>query len=123
MLDMSIARYALIGCAVVGGGALAVVTGGAAAPIVGSLLGGAMGLSGAAATSAGLAAIGGGSLAAGGAGMAGGAAVVAGVSGAAGAIGAGVLASKVPVERRCRSCDVLVERTDKVCGNCGSRQA
>ena len=82
------------GGAVLGGIAIA-ATGGLAAPLVGSAVGGAMGLSGAAATSAGLAALGGGSLAAGGAGMAGGIAAVTTALGAAGATGAGVAAAKL----------------------------
>lgn len=69
---------------------LGAATMGYAAPLVGAALGGAMGLSGAAATSAGLAALGGGSLAAGGFGMVGGAAFVAGAGGLFGAgLGAG----------------------------------
>ena len=63
---------------------LGILTAGLAAPLIGGLIGGVMGLSGAAATSAGLAAIGGGSIAAGGAGMAGGTALLAGLGGAAG---------------------------------------
>ena len=47
-----------------------------AAPLIGAAVGGAMGLSGAAATSAGLAALGGGSIATGGFGMAGGTAIL-----------------------------------------------
>lgn len=66
-----------------GATALGVITGGLAAPLIGGAIGGAMGLSGAAATSAGLALLGGGSLAAGGMGMAGGAALVSGALGAA----------------------------------------
>lgn len=73
-----------------GGAVLGLVTGGLAAPLIGGMVGGAMGLSGAAAVNAGLAAMGGGSLAAGGFGMAGGTMVVAGVAGVgAGAAGAG----------------------------------
>ena len=114
-------KIALVSGVAVGGGALAFVTGGAAAPFVGSLIGSAMGLSGAAATSAGLAALGGGAIAAGGGGMAAGALVVSGAVAAAGAGGAAALASKVPVERRCAACDALVENGDAVCGNCGTR--
>lgn len=65
--------------------ALGVVTMGAAAPVIGAAVGGALGLSGAAATSAGLAALGGGSVAAGGFGMAGGTALLAGLGGLSGA--------------------------------------
>lgn len=73
---------------VAGGAAVGVLTGGLAAPLIGSAVGGAMGLSGAAATSAGLALLGGGSVAAGGLGMAGGTAVIAGTAGV-GAAGVG----------------------------------
>jgi len=114
-------KIALVGGVAVGGGVLAFVTGGAAAPLVGSLIGSAMGLSGAAATSAGLAALGGGAIAAGGGGMAAGTLVVSGAVAAAGAGGAGLLVSKVPVERRCAECDVLMEQGDAVCGNCGTK--
>ncbi|MDL5160018.1 hypothetical protein [Actinomycetospora termitidis] len=80
-------RVAAAGAA---GVVLGAVTMGYAAPMVGAALGGAMGLSGAAATSAGLAALGGGSLAVGGFGMAGGAAFVASAGGLLGAgLGAG----------------------------------
>lgn len=65
----------------VGGAAAGLLTGGLAAPLIGSAIGGAMGLSGAAATSAGLALLGGGAVAAGGLGVAGGTAIVAGVVG------------------------------------------
>lgn len=79
----------------VGGGlAIGILTAGLAAPVIGGVIGGVMGLSGAAATSAGLAALGGGSLAAGGLGMAGGTALIAGVGGVAGA-GVGVTTAKV----------------------------
>lgn len=64
------------------------ITGGLAAPAIGTIIGGIMGLSGAAATSAGLALLGGGAIAAGGGGMAAGTAVIIGggalVGGAAG---------------------------------------
>lgn len=69
----------------VGGAAAGLLTGGLAAPLIGSAVGGAMGLSGAAATSAGLALLGGGAVAAGGLGVAGGTAIVVGVIGASGA--------------------------------------
>lgn len=114
-------KIALVGGVAVGGGVLAFVTGGAAAPFVGSLIGSAMGLSGAAATSAGLAALGGGAIAAGGGGVAAGTLVVSGAVAAAGAGGAGLVASKVPVERRCTECDALMEQGDAVCGNCGTK--
>ncbi|MEJ2866928.1 hypothetical protein WCD74_04070 [Actinomycetospora sp. OC33-EN08] len=83
-------RWGRVAAAGAAGIVLGAVTMGYAAPAVGAALGGAMGLSGAAATSAGLAALGGGSLAAGGFGMAGGAAFVAGAGGVLGAgLGAG----------------------------------
>ncbi len=114
-------KIALVGGVTVGGGALAFFTGGLAAPFVGGLIGSAMGLSGAAAVSAGLAAAGGGALAAGGGGMALGTLVVTGSAAAVGAGGAGFLASKVPVERRCHECDTLVESAYAACGNCGKK--
>ncbi len=73
---------------VAGGAAVGVLTGGLAAPLIGGAVGGALGLSGAAATSAGLALLGGGSVAAGGLGMAGGTAILAGTVGV-GAAGVG----------------------------------
>jgi hypothetical protein len=63
----------------IAGGAIGWLTMGLAAPAIGAAIGGAMGLSGAAATSAGLALLGGGSLAAGGFGMAGGTMLLAGI--------------------------------------------
>jgi hypothetical protein len=63
------------------------ITGGLAAPVIGAAIGGAMGLSGAAAISAGLAFLGGGAIAAGGFGMAGGTVVL--ISGGA-ILGAGI---------------------------------
>lgn len=69
---------------VVGLGAGA-ATAGWAAPAVGALIGGSMGLAGAAATSAGLAMLGGGSIAAGGFGVVGGTILVTGVGGIFGA--------------------------------------
>jgi hypothetical protein len=114
-------KVALVGGVAVGGGALAFATGGLAVPFIGTFIGGAMGLSGAAATSAGLALLGGGAVAAGGGGMAAGTLVATGALAAAGA-GAGALAaSRVPVEARCGGCDCLVEQADVVCGNCGKR--
>lgn len=88
-----------------GGVAIGALTGGLAAPLIGSAVGGAMGLSGAAATSAGLALLGGGSVAAGGLGVAGGTAVIAGLTGmgAAGAGAAGTFLRGAPVD------DVVVE--------------
>ena len=70
-------RIALIAA---GGIALGAITGGLGAVAVGTAIGGAMGLSGAAAANAGLALLGGGSLAAGGMGVAGGTLVVTGVA-------------------------------------------
>jgi hypothetical protein len=74
-----------------------VVTAGWAAPIVGTAIGGTLGLSGAAATSAGLAMLGGGSIAAGGFGVFGGTILVTGVGGvfAAGAAGATTRFSRI----------------------------
>lgn len=70
------------------GGVVLVGTGAfALAPIIGSAIGGAAGLSGAAATSYGMAFLGGGSLASGGAGMAGGLWLVTGAGAAAGLLG------------------------------------
>jgi len=115
-------KIGLVGGVAVGGGVLAFVTGGAAAPFVGSLIGSAMGLSGAAATSAGLAALGGGAIAAGGGGVAAGTLAVSAAAAAAGAAGAGAIVSKVPVERRCKECDALIEQNDAACGNCGMKQ-
>ena len=90
---------------VAGGAAVGVLTGGLAAPLIGGAVGGAMGLSGAAATSAGLALLGGGSVAAGGLGMAGGTAIIAGTAGvgAAGVGAAGTWLAGVPPT------DVVVE--------------
>jgi hypothetical protein len=65
-------RWWKMGAGVIAGLGLGALTMGIAAPFIGGLIGGAMGLSGAAATSAGLAALGGGALTAGGFGMAGG---------------------------------------------------
>lgn len=70
------------------GAILGILTMGLAAPVIGAAIGGAMGLSGAAATSAGLALLGGGSMAAGGFGMAGGTALLVGLGGTAGGIAA-----------------------------------
>jgi hypothetical protein len=90
---------------VAGGAAVGVLTGGLAAPLIGGAVGGAMGLSGAAATSAGLALLGGGSVAAGGLGMAGGTAIIAGTAsvGAAGVGAAGTWLAGAPPT------DVVVE--------------
>jgi hypothetical protein len=63
------------------------VTGGVAAPALGGIIGGMMGLSGAAATSAGLAFLGGGAIAAGGFGMAGGSIAVIGGGAILGGVG------------------------------------
>lgn len=80
-------RVAVISAAGVG---LGIATGGLAAPAIGGAVGGAMGLTGAAATSAGLAALGGGSIAAGGFGVAGGTLII---STAGGLLGAGLAAT------------------------------
>lgn len=58
--------------------AVIAITGGMAAPVLGTIIGGVMGLSGAAATSAGLALLGGGAIAAGGGGMLAGTVVIVG---------------------------------------------
>lgn len=73
-------RVAVAGAVGLGVG---VATAGWAAPLIGTAIGTAAGLSGAAATSAGLATLGGGSLAAGGFGVAGGTALVTGLGGIA----------------------------------------
>lgn len=87
-------RVAIVSAVGLGAGAL---TAGWAAPVVGGLIGGTLGLTGAAATSAGLAMLGGGSLAAGGFGVAGGTILLTGLGGfvAAGFAGAGTLFSPV----------------------------
>ncbi len=86
-----------LGAGVMAGMGLGALAFGIAAPFIGGLIGGAMGLSGAAATSAGLAFLGGGSIAAGGFGMAGGMAVIVGggamLGVSTGAAGGRVLAS------------------------------
>ncbi|UCZ53525.1 hypothetical protein LGQ02_01615 [Bacillus shivajii] len=77
----------------------ALLTAGLAAPVIAGAIGGAMGLSGAAATSAGLAAIGGGAIAAGGLGMAGGMQILIGggaLLGAAGGAGVANFVGKLP---------------------------
>lgn len=84
-------RWGRVAAASAAGLALGVATMGVAAPLIGAAVGGALGMSGAAATSAGLAFLGGGSIASGGFGMAGGAALLTGlgaVSGAGAAAGA-----------------------------------
>lgn len=73
---------------------LGVASMGVAAPVIGAAVGGALGLSGAAATSAGLAALGGGSVAAGGFGMAGGTVLLSGL-GALGGAGAGAAGARL----------------------------
>ena len=85
-LTSQVAKVAIAGAAgivLVGSGAWVL------APIIGGALGGAAGLSGAAATAHGLALIGGGAVSAGGAGMAGGLWLVTGVGVAAGGVGGG----------------------------------
>lgn len=91
-------RIAVLGL----GGLLVVGMGGYfLAPAIGTALGSAAGLSGAAATSHGLALLGGGSLAAGGAGMAGGVTLVTGVAGATGGtlLGGGTLMMELGAAR------------------------
>ena len=118
-------KIAIVTGVTVGGGALAFITGGLAAPLVGTIIGSSMGLSGAAATSAGLAALGGGSLAAGGAGMAGGTALI---SAAAATVGAGsaalsssTLAVSTKEAKKCPKCDDAVTSEDEFCKNCGHK--
>ena len=77
-------NYKKIGLIAGGGAVIGVITGGLAAPFIGTAIGGAMGLSGIAATNAGLALLGGGSLASGGFGIAGGTLMIAGVAGVGG---------------------------------------
>jgi hypothetical protein len=79
---------------IIGGVGIGLVTAGFAAPMIGGVIGGWMGLGGAAAVNAGLATLGGGSLAAGGLGMAGGTALIGGVGATIGG-GAGLAAGKV----------------------------
>lgn len=67
----------------------AAITGGMAAPAIGSMVGGLMGLSGAAATSAGLAFLGGGAIATGGFGIAGGTVAIIGGGAILGGVGTG----------------------------------
>lgn len=73
---------------------LGVASMGVAAPVIGAAVGGALGLSGAAATAAGLAALGGGSVAAGGFGMAGGTVLLSGL-GALGGAGVGAAGARL----------------------------
>ena len=117
-------RVFVVTGAAVAGGAVCFFTAGIAAPALGAIIGGSMGLGGAAATSAGLAALGGGALAAGGGGMAAGTALVtslaAGVGAAAAGGGAVFATAAAREERRCPSCDALVEQKDRACGNCGA---
>lgn len=96
-------NWLLLGAAVVGGAAVMAAGGVFAAPLIGGIIGSAMGLSGAAAVSAGLALLGGGSLAAGGAGMAGGAWLVAGVGAAIGATSLGAAAGQAGQSRAPRT--------------------
>jgi outer membrane murein-binding lipoprotein Lpp len=86
-------RWGRLAAASAAGLVLGIATMGAAAPLIGAAVGGALGMSGAAATSAGLAFLGGGSLAAGGFGMAGGTALLAG-AGALGGAGAAAAGSR-----------------------------
>lgn len=77
-------RWSRVAAVSVLGLGLGALTAGLAAPLIGAAVGGAAGLSGAAASSAGLAALGGGSVAAGGFGVAGGTALVIGIGGLSG---------------------------------------
>lgn len=90
-------RWGRVAAVSVVGLGVGVATAGWAAPIVGTAIGGTLGLSGAAATSAGLAMLGGGSIAAGGFGVLGGTILVTGVGGvfAAGAAGATTRFSRI----------------------------
>ncbi|MDH3519289.1 MAG: DUF2868 domain-containing protein [Myxococcales bacterium] len=81
-----------LGMGVLSGVAIGGLTLGIAAPFIGGLVGGALGLGGAAAVKAGLAALGGGALAAGGLGMSGGTTVLVGGGALLGGLGSGVLA-------------------------------
>lgn len=99
------ANKKLLAALTLGGAVAGLLTGGLAAPLIGSALGGAMGLSGAAATSAGLALLGGGAVSAGGLGMAGGTALVAGSMGV-GAAGIGAAGGWL---RGAQPNDVVVE--------------
>jgi hypothetical protein len=83
-----------IGIGIVPGVAVGGLTLGIAAPFIGGLVGGAMGLGGAAAVKAGLAALGGGALAAGGFGMAGGTTVLVGGGALLGGLGTGAIAMR-----------------------------
>jgi hypothetical protein len=87
-------RWGRLAAASAAGLVLGVATMGIAAPFIATAVGGALGLSGAAATSAGLAFLGGGSVAAGGFGMAGGTALLTGV-GALGGAGAAAAGSRL----------------------------
>jgi hypothetical protein len=78
-------RWGRLAAASAAGLVLGVATMGVAAPLIGAAVGGALGMSGAAATSAGLAFLGGGSIATGGLGMAGGTALLTGVGAISGA--------------------------------------
>jgi hypothetical protein len=90
-----------IAIGVVPGLALGGLALGIAAPFIGGLLGGVMGLSGAAAVKAGLAALGGGALAAGGLGVTGGTTVLVGGGALLGGLGAAAIAPRtgVPSQR------------------------
>jgi hypothetical protein len=83
-----------LGIGVVPGLALGGLTLGIAAPFIGGLLGGAMGLGGAAAVKAGLAALGGGALAAGGLGVTGGTSVLVGGGALLGGLGTSAIAMR-----------------------------
>ncbi|WP_214407037.1 hypothetical protein [Pseudonocardia lacus] len=87
-------RWGRVAAVSAAGLVLGVASMGVAAPLIGAAVGGALGLSGAAATSAGLAALGGGSVAAGGFGMAGGTALLSGL-GALGGAGVGAAGARL----------------------------
>ena len=90
-------KWGRVAAATAVGAGIGVLTAGWAAPAIGGVIGGTMGLTGAAATSAGLAALGGGSLAAGGFGVAGGTLLLSGLGGFAfaGAAAAGTRFSSI----------------------------
>lgn len=87
-------RWGRVAAVSAAGLVLGVASMGVATPVIAAAVGGALGLSGAAATSAGLAALGGGSVAAGGFGMAGGTALLSGL-GALGGAGAGAAGARL----------------------------
>ena len=116
-------KYAMVSLGTALAGVAVMATGGLAAPFVGSMVGGAMGLSGAAATSAGLAAIGGGAIAVGGGGMAAGTAIVTATLATASAVTVGVASANLIDDKpkRCKACNSLMEFKDIACTKCGDK--